>query len=70
MAFMPSKELLHSFCVRKSENIVVKDFIAKLIHYGYEHVEIVEMQGEFSHRGDIIDIFIPSFEFPVTNKPI
>ncbi|EEO23930.2 transcription-repair coupling factor [Helicobacter bilis ATCC 43879] len=65
MAFMPSKELLHSFCVRKSENIVVKDFIAKLIHYGYEHVEIVEMQGEFSHRGDIIDIFIPSFEFPV-----
>lgn len=65
MAFMPCKELLHSFCVRQSENIIIKDFIATLIHYGYEHVEIVEMQGEFSHRGDIIDIFIPSFEFPV-----
>lgn len=65
MMIMPTRELLHSFCVNKGENLIVKDFIATLIHYGYEHVEIVEMQGEFSHRGDIIDIFIPSLEFPV-----
>lgn len=65
MAFMPTKGLLHSFCINKGDNIVVRDFISTLLHYGYEHVEIVEMQGEFSHRGDIIDIFIPSNEFPV-----
>ena len=65
MAFMPNKDLLHSFDINKGDNIVVKDFISTLLHYGYEHVEIVEMQGEFSHRGDIIDIFIPSHEFPV-----
>lgn len=65
MAFMPTKELLHSFCINKGENLAVRDFISKLLHYGYEHVDIVEMQGEFSHRGDVIDIFIPSYEFPV-----
>lgn len=65
MSFMPTKELLHSFYINRGDKIVVSDFISTLLHYGYEHVEIVEMQGEFSHRGDIIDIFIPSCEFPV-----
>ncbi|RDU73375.1 transcription-repair coupling factor [Helicobacter aurati] len=39
--------------------------IEQLLYYGYESVEIVEMQGEFSHRGDIIDIFIPNTDLPV-----
>ena len=58
MAFLPNKDLLCSFILTLHEHISIHDVIEKLIYYGYESVEIVEMQGEFSHRGDIIDIFI------------
>lgn len=65
MAFLPNKDLLCSFILTLHEHISIHDVIEKLIYYGYESVEIVEMQGEFSHRGDIIDIFIANSENPI-----
>lgn len=65
MAFLPSKELLHSFTLKLHQNITIQSVIENLIHYGYESVEIVEMQGEFSNRGDILDIFIPNLDNPI-----
>lgn len=36
-----------------------------LIKMGYEHSEIIEGKGQFSHRGGIIDIFPPDWETPI-----
>ncbi|WP_245945556.1 DEAD/DEAH box helicase [Helicobacter didelphidarum] len=65
MAFLPSKELLHSFELQLHEHRNIEDIAHQLLQYGYERVEIVEMQGEFSWRGDILDIFVPNFINPI-----
>lgn len=40
------------------------DLIKHLSHMGYERTQIVEAQGQFAVRGDIIDIFTPGKEDP------
>lgn len=40
------------------------DLIKQLAHMGYERAEIVEAQGQFAVRGDIVDIFTPGSEDP------
>ena len=79
-SFLPSKDLLRSQTLRRGDDLASLPFMAdcgdfkggaleklleKLFHFGYEAVEIVEMQGEFSRRGDILDIFIPNTDLPV-----
>ncbi len=39
-----------------------KHIVEKLIYMGYARTEIVDSQGQFSTRGDIIDIFVPFVE--------
>jgi len=36
-----------------------------LVRMGYERVDIVRDYGEFSIRGDVFDIFIPIYDYPV-----
>lgn len=36
-----------------------------LLSYGYSRTDTVEGQGQFSVRGDILDVFVPDFESPV-----
>ncbi len=38
---------------------------AELSSYGYNRADIVEGQGQFAVRGDILDVFIPEYESPV-----
>ncbi|NCB41893.1 MAG: transcription-repair coupling factor [Clostridia bacterium] len=40
------------------------DLIGRLAHMGYERVEIVEAQGQFAVRGDIVDIFTSGEDDP------
>lgn len=52
----------------KIMSISVEDFIdldslpSYLVKLGYERVELVEGKGQFSIRGGIVDIFVPSLE--------
>lgn len=57
---LPSIELLKTFELKKNTSIQISELKKKLFYYGYENVDIVEMEGEVSFRGDIMDIFIPS----------
>ncbi|MBN1665185.1 MAG: transcription-repair coupling factor [Deltaproteobacteria bacterium] len=41
------------------------DLILKLIEGGYNRTTLVEQKGEFSVRGNIIDLFVPPMEKPV-----
>ncbi|GAA7634159.1 transcription-repair coupling factor [Helicobacter pylori] len=54
---LPKKELLESFKITLLEKYNLKDLKDKLFYYGYEIVDLVEMEGEASFRGDIVDIY-------------
>lgn len=45
--------------------IDLETFLPWLIEHGYKRVDAVELPGEFSRRGGILDIFSPDAEHPV-----
>ncbi len=57
---LPRKELLESFKITLLEKYNLKDLKDKLFYYGYEILDLVEVEGEASFRGDIVDIYIPN----------
>ncbi|GAA7809062.1 transcription-repair coupling factor [Helicobacter pylori] len=57
---LPKKELLESFKITFLEKYNLKDLKDKLFYYGYEILDLVEVEGEASFRGDIVDIYVPN----------
>ncbi len=57
---LPKKELLESFKITLLEKYSLKDLKDKLFYYGYEILDLVEVEGEVSFRGDIVDIYAPN----------
>ncbi|WQY43835.1 transcription-repair coupling factor [Helicobacter pylori] len=57
---LPKKELLESFKITLLEKYNLKDLKDKLLYYGYEILDLVEVEGEASFRGDIVDIYAPN----------
>ena len=49
----------------RDENVVLDDLIAHLRRVGYESHDMVEMPGQFTVRGGIVDIFPAEAERPV-----
>lgn len=62
---MPKLEALEGFSISFGESLELREFQETLLHFGYEFVELVEMSGEVSIRGDIIDLFLPNYENPI-----
>lgn len=58
-AFMPDLETFSSMIINfdKDKEYDIQEIEKQLIKIGYEKVESVTNKGEFSRRGDIIDIF-------------
>ena len=54
----------NSITIRKDEEINLKNFIQKLVNLGYKRETMVTDIGEFSVRGDIIDVYTME-EYPV-----
>ncbi|WRG45535.1 transcription-repair coupling factor [Helicobacter pylori] len=57
---LPKKELLESFKITLLEKYNLKDLKDKLFYYGYEILDLVEVEGEASFRGDIVDVYAPN----------
>lgn len=57
---LPKKELLEGFKITLLEKYNLKDLKDKLFYYGYEILDLVEVEGEASFRGDIVDIYAPN----------
>ncbi len=57
---LPKKELLKSFKITLLEKYNLKELKDKLFYYGYEILDLVEVEGEASFRGDIVDIYAPN----------
>ncbi|AFZ59940.1 transcription-repair coupling factor [Anabaena cylindrica FACHB-243] len=64
---LPPPDAFKSFCVtlKKGMEFDLDAFSEKITILGYERVPLVETEGQWSRRGDIVDIFPVSSELPV-----
>jgi transcription-repair coupling factor (superfamily II helicase) len=64
---LPPPEAFMPFCLHLQPGLEMslKDLASQLARLGYEKVALVEMEGQWSQRGDIVDIFGVSAELPV-----
>jgi transcription-repair coupling factor (superfamily II helicase) len=51
--------------LRKGERVVVEELLRWLVDRGFHATSAVELPGEFSHRGGILDIFATDWLLPV-----
>ncbi len=49
----------------KGRHLELEKFTAHLVEIGYERVSLVEKSGQFSVRGNIIDLFSPAGHYPL-----
>ena len=55
----------YSFKIEIGQKILREEIIRKIIEGQYERVELTEEIGQFSLRGEIIDIWPPDYNFPL-----
>jgi len=61
----PSRFLSLTLILSKGEKIEYQKMAENLSLAGYERVDMVEAVGEFSLRGEILDLWSPTFEHPL-----
>ena len=64
---LPPLEAFKPYCLtlKRGMELDSEIFSDKLVQLGYERVPLVEMEGQWSRRGDIVDVFPVSSELPV-----
>jgi transcription-repair coupling factor (superfamily II helicase) len=60
----PNAEVLQSQILSFADTIDLNTLKQQMLYWGYSFVDIVEVEGEISFRGDIIDIFVPNSPSP------
>ncbi|WP_017315613.1 transcription-repair coupling factor [Mastigocladopsis repens] len=64
---LPPAQTFKPFCVtlRRGMEFDLNTFSEQITRLGYERVPLVETEGQWSRRGDIVDVFPVSSELPV-----
>ncbi|MBD2724891.1 transcription-repair coupling factor [Nostoc sp. FACHB-892] len=64
---LPPPEAFEQFCLtlKRGMELDLNAFSEKITILGYERVPLVETEGQWSRRGDIVDVYPVSSEFPV-----
>ncbi|MEH2297446.1 transcription-repair coupling factor [Nostoc sp.] len=64
---LPPPAAFQEFCLtlKRGMELDLNAFSEKITILGYERVPLVETEGQWSRRGDIVDVFPVSSEFPV-----
>ncbi len=64
---LPPPEAFGQFCLtlKRGMEFDLNAFSEKITILGYERVPLVETEGQWSRRGDIVDVYPVSSEFPV-----
>ena len=66
LGFLPPKQsIMQSFELKIGDEVSDKQLNGILESFGYTHSETVEGRGQYSRRGDILDIFIPGEDNPI-----
>ena len=61
----PKSYMMEGNSIKIGDEIAIHDLLLTLEKYGYTRCDTVEGPGQYSARGDIVDIFIPDGDFPV-----
>jgi transcription-repair coupling factor (superfamily II helicase) len=61
---LPKKELLESTKLEFGQTVDLNAFKEQMLFWGYDFVDMVQVEGEISFRGDILDIFVPQKKNP------
>jgi len=61
---LPKAKILQTTTLEFGSEIDLSAFKEQMLFWGYTFVDMVQVEGEISHRGDIIDIFVPSAKNP------
>ena len=62
---LPTQKNLESSTIKLKDSLNLSEFADLLIRFGYECVDIVESVGEFSIRGEVVDIYGVNMDDPV-----
>ncbi|MBD2055759.1 transcription-repair coupling factor [Oculatella sp. FACHB-28] len=64
---LPPTETFQHYCLtlNRGMELNLEEFSQQLARLGYERVPLVETEGQWSRRGDIIDVFPVASELPV-----
>ncbi|MGA1600977.1 MAG: transcription-repair coupling factor [Prochlorothrix sp.] len=64
---LPPRTVFEAQCItlEKGVEVALKGLSDRIAELGYERVSIVETEGQWSRRGDIVDIFPVASELPV-----
>ena len=62
---LPKDNLLQSTTLEFGEKIKLNNFKEQMLFWGYNFVDMVQVEGEISFRGDIIDIYAPASKMPI-----
>jgi len=64
---LPPPTVFKSFCLKlkPGTELNLETFSRQITTLGYERVPLVETEGQWSRRGDIVDVFPVSSELPV-----
>lgn len=64
---LPPPDVFKSFCLSLTKGMTydLDQFSEKITTLGYERVPLVETEGQWSRRGNIVDVFPVSSELPV-----
>ena len=63
---VPSERLQElTFNLSSKHQLPQNTFLNKLISAGYERISIVDDPGQFSVRGDVVDVYSPSYPYPI-----
>ena len=66
LSILPPREYMQKAnSIKIGDSISVTELIDTLEKFGYTRCDTVEGQGQYSSRGDILDIFIPDKDYPV-----
>ncbi|MDF1874660.1 DEAD/DEAH box helicase, partial [Sulfurimonas sp. SAG-AH-194-I05] len=62
---MPNENLLQTTQIEFGGIINLKVFKEQMLFWGYSFVDMVQVEGEISVRGDIVDIYVPASSNPL-----
>ncbi len=66
LSVLPPKEyMLSGTSIKIGDALPIDELVATLEKYGYSRCDTVEGAGQYSTRGDIVDIFIPDESYPI-----
>jgi len=57
--------MFESIKIYPKEALDIVKLLRELVHFGYTDVASVADEGDFSHRGEVVDLFPVTFELPI-----